>query len=368
MKLECQREILKQAVGLTEKVTGKNSSLPILGFILLSTEGKNLIVRGTNLDLGCEWKIPAKVITSGEVLISGTVFYNLLSNINSVDPIVLEVVNKNLVVSIGTSSTLIKVQTTEDFPTLPELEDTMELTFPVIDFVSGVRAVGYAAALTDIKPEIASLYFYVEETNAYFVATDSFRLAEKKIDFKIQDGNQTEKLIIPIRNVTEILRIMESATGAAEWRFNRHQLTIITDRVRLTSRLIDGIFPDYRQIMPTKSTSQVVLNRAELLSALKLSQIFTDRLNHVTLKLRPEDNILELTSQNGDVGENTSLVPATILGDELVINLNLRYLLDGLQAISDEKISLQFNGRTKPILLTSSKDDSFRYLIMPLNR
>ncbi|MCC6290661.1 DNA polymerase III subunit beta [Candidatus Nomurabacteria bacterium] len=367
MKLECQRESLKQAVGLTEKVTSKSSSLPVLGFILLSAEGKNLIIRGTNLDLGCEWKLPAKVISPGAVLISGAVFYNLLSNINNVEKLTLEVVNKNLVVSVGSSSTLIKVQSTEDFPTLPELEETMELTLPIIDFVSGARAVGYAAALTDIKPEIASLYFYTDESNAYFVATDSFRLAEKKVDLKTE-GDQVVKLIIPVRNVTEILRLLESTTGTAVWKFNRHQLTVITDRLRLTSRLIEGVFPDYRQIMPLNSISQVVLSRVELLNALKLSQIFTDRLNHVTLKLRPEDSVLELTSQNGDVGENTSLVPATINGEELIINLNLRYLLDGLQSISDEKVSLQFNGRTKPILLTSTSDDSFRYLIMPLNR
>ena len=374
MKLECSRDKLKQAVTTLERLTGKNLSLPILARLFLSAKGHNLIVRATNLDLGAEWRLPAKVIESGEITVSGAVLANLFSNLSTVDKITLEVINGNLTVAVANSSTLVKVYPSEDFPTLPEIDQTEEFSLDSQDFIQGVKAVAYAAALNDIKPEIASVFIFNDSGSGelYFVATDSFRLAEKKIvlnnSSNLKKLKADLKLIIPIRNIGEIARLLENVSGLVTWQYNRNQLNIFNDQLTVTSRLIDGIFPDYRQIIPTKSQSQVSLEKVELLNALKLNQIFTDRLNHITLKLRPGEKALELTSQNGEVGENTSLLPADPSGEELAINFNLRYLLDGLQAIGDEKISLQFNGRNKPIMLSGINDASFRYLIMPLNR
>jgi DNA polymerase-3 subunit beta len=367
MKLECQRDKLRQAVGLAERVTGKNLSLPVLGSILLSANGHTLVVRATNLDLGVEWRLPAKVSTPGEVLVSGAVLHNFLSSLTGVDKLTLEVVNNNLTVATGNSSTLVKTQSVDDFPTLPEVEGASEFALSPLEFQRIVKATSYAAALNDIKPEIASLYLYSDGDVGYAVATDSFRLAEKRFDLAAKP-KEAPKLIIPIRNVAEISRLLETQNDLLSWRYNRNQLTIVSDQLTVTSRLIDGVFPDYRQIMPTKHASLVTVEANVLSNALKLAQIFTDRLNHVTLKLRPDDNLVEITSQNGEVGENTSLLPASVSGEELTINLNLRYLLDGLQAQSDPQITLQFNGRNKPILLSGTTDSSFRYLIMPLNR
>lgn len=368
MKLECQREKLRLAVGLAERITGKNLSLPVLGYILLAAADNTIIVRATNLDLGAEWRLPARVIAPGEVLVSGAVLYNFLSNLGGVDKLTMELINNNLTVATATSSTLVKTYPAEDFPTLPEPEQPAEFRLGAEEFIAAVKATAYAASPNDIKPEIASIYLYSDGQTGYAVATDSFRLAEKKLNPTTVGKNETPKLLIPIRNVAEIGRLLETQSGQLLWRHNRNQLTIVTDQLVITSRLIDGIFPDYQQIMPTKYESQAIVERAALGNALKMAQIFTDRLNHVTLKLRPDDQLIELTSQNGDVGENTSLIPASVNGEELTINFNLRYLLDGLQAETDPQLVLQFNGRTKPIMLTGASDGSFRYLIMPLNR
>lgn len=367
MKLECQREQLRQAVGLAERVTGKNLSLPVLSYVYLAAEGRILTVRATNLDLGVEWRLPAKVLEPGQVLVSGAVLHNFLSNLSGVDKITLELVNSNLTVATGRTSTLVKTYPTEDFPTLPEVDSAQECQLNTSEFLDAVKATSYAAALNDIKPEIASVYCYNDGDVGYAVSTDSFRLAEKKMDLTATPAEGL-KLLVPIRNVAEISRLIEHHDGLLTWRYNRNQLTITTDNLVITSRLIDGVFPDYRQIMPTKHTSVATVDTTALSNSLKLGQIFTDRLNHVTLKLRPEDGLLELTSQNGEVGENTSLLPATVSGEELTVNLNLRYLLDGLQVIKDTQVMLQFNGRGKPILLSGVVDASFRYLIMPLNR
>lgn len=367
MKLECSKEKLRQVVGLAERLTGKNLSLPVLGQVFLSTRNHSLIIRSTNLDLGGEWSIPAKIIESGEILIPGTVFYNLLSGLTGVDKITLNLVNNNLAITVAGNSTLLKVLSAADFPTLPEMEKPSELTVNSSEFVTGIKSVAYAAALNDIKPEIASVYIYNDKKSLYFVSTDSFRLAEKKKEL-FSGGDDSVRLIIPVRNITELVRVLEQVEGELRVQYNNHQVNILAEQLILTSRLVDGVFPDYRQIMPNHSVTKVSLNKLALVNALKLSQIFTDRLNHITLKIRPEERALELMSQNGDVGETINFLTSEITGEELTINLNLRYLLDGLQSVTEESVLLEFNGKTKPIMLTGVTNDAFRYLIMPLNR
>ncbi|MEK7650802.1 MAG: DNA polymerase III subunit beta [Patescibacteria group bacterium] len=368
MKLECQKEKLKEVIALAERMTGKNLSLPVLARVLLIAEERHLIIRATNLDLGLEWQLPAKVEKTGQVLVNGAVLANFLANIGVVeDKIKLELAGENLSLTSTRHKTVLKVYPAEDFPTLPEIAGTGKLALPASDLLAGLRSVAYAAALNDIKPEIASVYLHTQPGCLLLVATDSFRLAESKISLSHSLENKL-RLIIPIRNITEIMRVLERLPAQVELIYDQHQLSLKAEQVTLTSRLIDGIFPDYQQLIPTKSATQVTLDKTELLSTLRVANIFTDRLNHVTLKVRPEEQLVEMESRSGEVGEDTSLLPATISGEELIISFNSRYLIEGLQSVMSDKVFLQFNGKTKAIVVTGAGEQAFTYLIMPLNR
>lgn len=366
MKLECSRERLRTVISLAERVTGKGLALPQLAQVYLAATDRFLVVRSTNLDLGVEWRLPARVDKTGAALVPGVVLANFLANLTGDEKIKLELVNQNLSLETDQHHTLIKTQSADDFPSLPEIKQGQKLKLAATELLAGLKMVAYAAALNDIKPEIASVYLHTNDQQLILVATDSFRLAEKKL--KLATTIPNLKLIIPIRNITEIIRLLEQLNGEVTLIYDRHQLAFQSDQVYLTSRLIDGVFPDYQQLIPAKALTQVSVDKIELASALKVANIFTDRLNHVSFKIRPEDQLLEIESQSGEVGENTSLLPAAVTGEPLVINFNLRYLLDGLQSVVNTKLSLQFNGRTKPILLAGVGDDNFNYLIMPLNR
>lgn len=366
MKVECLQEKIKGAVALAEKITGKNLSLPVLSTVLLLAKGKSLKVRATNLDLGIEIEIPAKILEEGIVAMPGTLFHNLLSN--SYDKIVfLEIQNDNVVVQTKNSRTLIKSFPHDDFPTLPSISKEKE-SFEVRAeyFVSGLRSVWFAAATSDIKPEISSVFLSPDSGDLTFVATDSFRLAEKKIDF-ISEKNFSS-LIIPLKNVADIIRVFDAASGDILVSFNESQIVFEHEGVYLASRLIDGIFPDYKQIMPKSFTTEAVMLKQDFANALRGANVFSGKWNHITMSIDPAHKKVELQSKNPDTGENTTNIEAALTGAPVSLRFNHKYVSDCLQSIFKDSISLECNGESKPMLVRGVGDRSFTYVVMPLNQ
>lgn len=367
MKIECIKEKLRGGVMSAEKMTGKNLSLPVLGAVLIEAGDEGLLVKATNLDLGVELAIPAKVEKKGSVAVSGAILGNFLSAIGEEHSIRLESVNDNLAITSDHHSTLLKSLPTADFPTIPRLSDGESFEIPAARLVGGLRAVCYSASISDMKPEIASVYVYGEGSSLVFVATDSFRLAEKKVDLG-SGGGITSHMLIPVRNALEIVRIFDGSEADVTVRFNKNQVSLETPGVYLTSRLVSGNFPNYRQIVPsTKKTSAVVAKR-DFSGALKLAQIFSDKFSQVQFKVVPGEKLLEIGSKNSDTGENTTTVDATLDGEDLGINFNVKYILDCFQSIPEDSLSLDFNGSGRPMIVRGLGNASFLYLVMPMNR
>ena len=224
----------------------------------------------------------------------------------------------------------------------------------------------YAAALSDIKPEIASVYVYGEHGDIVFAATDSFRLAEKKIDFI--SGKNILPVIIPIKNIPEIIRVLETISGNITISFNNSQISFEDKSLYLTSRLIDGIFPDYKQIIPKSFTTEAVVLKQDFANALRAANIFRDKFNQINILVDPQNKKTELQSKNPNIGENVICVDAALQGERIKLNFNHKYVFDGLQPVEKDSISLQFNGELKPMVIQGVGDKSFSYLVMPLNQ
>ncbi len=368
MKLECTKDKLRAAISAADRLTGKNLSLAALSRVFLQAGDNLLMVRATNLDLGLELQLSAKVSKPGSVLVNSAVVNNFLNNLPGGELVKLEVVGNNLTIESEQSSSVIKAYPPDDFPTIPRLKPEASLTLPAASLVVGFRATTYAASLSDIKPEIASVYLAYDEERRQlcFAATDSFRLAEKRLT---PPADVTPyHLIIPLKNSLEIIRLFERETGELTMSYTKNQVSFAAPGVYLTSRLVEGVFPDYRQIIPTRALTSAVVLKADLQGALKLSNVFSDKLNQVNIRVIPADNIFEITSKNSDVGESTTRLPAAIQGEEVDISFNVKYLLDCLSATPNDSVHLQFNGKTKPIMISGVGDPSFLYLIMPLNR
>ena len=366
MKVQVQSEKFKNAILLSERITGKNLTLPVLGALLIVASGKTLKVRATNLSLGVELEIPASIEEEGTVLVKGDVLAGIVSNLGAEERITLSIERENIVLQTNKSKLIVKSLPNEEFPTLPMVQNENNFTIDPAVLLQGIRSVAFCAAVSDIKPEISALYFYTDQDSLFFVATDSFRLAEKKI--KVKQLPEINHLLIPYKNIPEIIKILEVFTGEVRIEFTKNLISFSGNGVYLTSRLVDGVFPDYRQIIPKTWNSQCILLKQELLHTLRLASIFTDKFQQITFSLLPEEKKVVLLSKSPEIGENASTIEAALSGEKIEVNINLRYILDSFQALNGDSLSIEFTQPNRPLVVKSVSDPSFMYLIMPLNR
>lgn len=365
MKIECELEKIKNAIYQTERITGKDLTLPVLNSMLLIASNKSLKIRATNLSLGIEIEIPAKVEKEGILAVSGSVLSNIFSNIFQKENIHLENDNGNLFIKTKKSKIKLKGQNYDDFPTIPRVEGT-SFEIEAKKLIEGIKSVYYSSSPSDIKPEISSVYLYTKDNNLVFVSTDSFRLAEKKI--KVKNIEEINGILLPYKNIPEILRVFNDFSGEIKLCFNKNQISFSSDKIYLTSRVIDGNFPDYTQIIPKEAKTEIVVLKQDLLNALKLSNVFSDKFNQINLSIKPKDKIFELSSQNNDIGENKTYLDCALTGENIELSFNYKYFFDCFQSINSDSVSIKLNQNSKPIIVSGVSDNSFLYLIMPMNR
>jgi len=366
MKAECIKDKFCSAVSKVEKITGKNMTLPILSCILIEAKGNFLILKATNLDLGIEIKVPAKIIKEGVVAVAGSILNNFLSNLAGDQNLILEEKDGNLCVLGSNNQTIIKSQQNDDFPTIPKVKDGNIYEMNSLDLVKGLKAVWYSASLSSIKPELSSVYIHTKEDGLVFVATDSFRLAEKTIKFK--KNSDFEQILIPFKNVVDLLKIISDEKDSLAINSTKNQISFEYKDVYIVSRVIDGVFPDYQQIIAKEFKTEVIVLKQDLINTLKLSNVFSDTFNQINIKVSAKDKILELKTKNANIGENINKLTATVVGEDIEINFNFKYIIDCFQSIDSDSVSLSFNGLNKPMVIKGISDKSFTYLVMPMNR
>jgi DNA polymerase-3 subunit beta len=365
MKVECGIEKIKNGISQAERITGKNLTLPVLNSILFIASGKSLKLRSTNLNLGIEIEIPAKIEKEGVLAISGSVLSGVFSNIIQNENIFLEGVDGNLLVKTKKSKIKIKGQSHNDFPTIPIVEGE-SFSIESKKLIDGIKSVYYSSSVSDIKPEISSVFIYGSGDDLVFVSTDSFRLAEKKV--KVKGLKEIPGILIPFKNIPEILRVFGDLQTEIKVCFNKNQISFSSDNIYLTSRIIDGVFPDYRQIIPKEFKTEAVVLKQDLLNALKLSNIFSDKFNQLNLLINPKEKVFELSSLNNDIGENKTYLDGALTGEMVELGFNYKYFLDCFQSANVDSMSIKLNQSSKPIVVSGAGDNSFIYLIMPMNR
>ncbi len=259
--------------------------MPILSCIYLKAVKNTLVIRATNLDCGIEIKIPAKVEEEGETALQGAVLNSLLAGLPKEKNITLESKDGNVVISTSTNTTLIKTFSPDEFPTIPKLETqrTIEISPKVL--VKGFKSVVYSASMSTVKPELSSVYVFKEGSDLVFVSTDSFRLAEKRV--KIKESIEFPSVIIPAKNVNDIIRTLENLNDDIKVLFDKNQIAFEGKDIYLMSRVIDATFPDYKQIIPKAFVTEVIILKQDFVDSLKTSHVFSDKFNQVNVKAMP---------------------------------------------------------------------------------
>lgn len=368
MKLECLKDKLKEVINLTDKISSRNLSLPILSAVLLEAKKKTLVIKSTNLEIGLEVEIPAKVEIEGVVAVNANILMSFLNNLNKENKISLEVKDGNLQITTESSKTLIKSFNHEDFPIIPKINQENGFEINADIFLNGIQSVSFASTSSDIKPEISSVYIYNQENEVVFAGTDSFRLAEKTT--KINDFSNTSfGLIIPFKSISDLTRVLGLiGQDKVMVSYNKNQMAVQTDNIYLTLRVIDGSYPDYKQIIPSEFKTELNIKKEDLVGLLKLTSVFSDRFNQVDFNLKPKENLISLLAYNQEIGENKTNFTTKIKGADLEISFNAKYLIDCLNSFSDNVVNLKFTEANKPLMIEGVSDYSFRYLVMPVNR
>lgn len=366
MKIECIKDHLGEAVNKAEKISGKNITLPVLSGLYLSAHKNILTIKATNLDIGISIDLPVKIIEPGNVVVPAHVLSSFLSSLSNDRNITLSTQDQVLEVKTKATQTQIKTLPSEDFPLIPEISDDKAFSLPARDLIFGLKSVIYAASVGSVKPELSSISITHEGDFLIFATTDSFRLAEKKI--RVKKMPHFKQILIPQKNAVEITRIFDRGEEEISMSIEEHQLALRSTNTYVTSRIIDGVFPDYKQIIPKSFVSKAVTLKQDLVNSLKTSLIFSDSFNQLTFHISPNKKVFEIESKNNTVGENRNSLEAALEGEEISINVNYRYFTDCFQSISTDSVSINFAGQAKPIVIQPVGDTSFLYLVMPMNR
>jgi len=372
MKIESIKEKLHNAIIQAERSTSKKTSLPILNNIILEVKNKKLFIKSTNLEIGLELEVSAKVEGDYITALNPMVLNNLLSNLFNEDKIEIEDIDNNLHIKTKNGSISIKTTKPDDFPIIPKINPTNLLKINKQEFINSLKSVIYASALSDIKPEISSVYIYTKDDNLVFVATDSFRLSEKKIKNNNLPLKEDLNIILPLKNGLEISRILSDYNNEdedIELIVDNNQIAIISNGLYITSRIIDGVYPDYNQIMPKNFKTSVEVDRQDFINTLKLAGVFSDKFNRLKLIVEKDNLIIE--TKNTETGEGLFKIKINNQsGDNIDLVVNSRYLLEVFQSFDDNKVFLGLNkegDRSKPLYIKGESDNTFQALVMPIS-
>lgn len=373
MKLSCLKDNLRLALALVSGVTGKNLNLPILSNVLLKTGKQGLEISATNLEMAIIATVRAKIDVEGSFTVPARTLTDFV-NLTSSDRLDLELVGTELVVGAGKTNTKIKGLNSEEFPIIPDPVGGDGYVVSANDIKNTLQATVQSAAKNDIRPELSGVFWKfgsVGEGGLTLAATDSYRLAEKTC--ALSQASSDRSVIVPGRSAQEILRIMaivgEAEEKDARFVVSENQMIVNFGPAHIVTRLVSGSYPDYTQIIPKEFTTTVVVPVSDLQKEIKSASLFsTIGVNAVLLEIDPTSGTLKISSTSSQTGEYKSEITAEITGIPNKILLNHHYILDGLAIISTPSVKINIIGHDSPCLLTATKPDGFRYVVMPIRQ
>lgn len=360
MELIINQKKLISAVRTVEKVVSKNISLPILNTILLKTDNGRLKLSATNLEIGINYWIGAKINKSGEVAVPARVFSDFINNVTDEK---LSLTSQNNIVSINSDhyKTQILGMETKDFPIVPQIKKEESFKINSQTLKTALISVLDSTALSETRPELSGIYVNILSNRAEFAATDSFRLSEKIIN--LHDGAK-KIFILPRNTAIEIIRIAENIEDDLNLSVSDNQILVYSDDFEIISRLIDGHYPEYKRVIPEKFVALAKVNKNEFEKSIRMASIFSSSISDI--KLKAGKDLMEISAKNSDRGEINADLACEIKNKPFEISVNYHYLLDGLKVLPTEHVILEFTGDGSPLVLRGEGQKDQTYVIMPL--
>ena len=367
MKFKIQTDVLRNITGTLSKVVTKDMASGAQGGVKITVSSNSVFFKTQQFDFNTMYSVVGEECSDGSVFVSISILDGIVNSLFDTF-VVFELEGKTVTVSTNTSTTSMYIL--EDVEDIDEL-DSKSKQDPLLSIkrevlLNGFKSVQHAAAESFIKPEIASVYLYTKDNSIYFVSTDAFRLTEMR--FLSENIRGDVGVLIPIKGVAKLIRIFEgiSDTDVALYILEDGIFTE-TESVVVKMNGVSGSFPDYKNIMPTSFSLEIVLLKSDITNFLKRARLFADKLNKMSISIVDEKNV-SLAFSNETVGSTTNTLPAAIKGDaDALPSFNYKFVSDALSVVNDERVIFSFvNDLTKPLMVRGAEDTTLTSIISPL--
>lgn len=366
MVINVEKKEFSEAVARVSRFAERRSAtLPVLAGIAIVAGDDGIKLRATNLETGIDFKVPGTIKEPGVVAIPAETLRNITNSFTGTGAITLEHSGETVIISMPGGKSTLKTLPYEDFPTLPFPEaPTSKFSLPGALLKSLILTVYPFASPSTVRPELGSVLLSAEGGTIKAVATDSFRLSEKKIS--VSGTVPPFSILIPSRNANDIMQTIPD--DDVQILVDEHQCAFSWSDGITTTRLVTVPYPDYVQIIPKGFTVEATLLRKDFEAALKRTSVFSDSFQKIRLGFNTKSNKIEFSARNSDIGETNELIPASIQGESIELSFNHRYLLAPLSLITTEQITLSSAGIGRAMVIRGVGDASFLYLVMPMNQ
>ncbi|OGF26164.1 DNA polymerase III subunit beta [Candidatus Falkowbacteria bacterium RIFOXYB2_FULL_34_18] len=374
MKISILQENLKNGLFTVAHIASKNVNLPILNNIMIEASNGNIKLVSTNLEVGITSLVRGKIEKEGGFTVESKVFFDFISLLPN-QKVDIELKDNKLLIQSGDYKTTIKGQSTEDFPLIPIINDNDFFEANLEDFRKALTQVVFAVSTSESRIELSGVLFQFLNNKLIMAATDSFRLAEKEIIIKTKK-QEDKNIIIPAKTLQELIRILSSVklenleeSNKIKFFVSDNQIMFKIGNTEMMSRLIEGQYPDYKQIIPNGTETTVIVDRNELIRAIKAASIFSKAgINDVNLDFPLGKNKMVISSTSSQMGDNITNLDAQVSGKDNGVTVNFRYLIDGLNNINSENIKLEIINNNTPCILKAENDYTYFYIIMPIKK
>lgn len=364
MELTVTQENLAKALSTVGRVASSRTQLPILNNILLRTDGNRLLVAATNLEIASTQYVGAKISKPGSITIPARLISEFISSLPK-GTVELKVISDHLHIKTEQYSSIINGIASDDFPELPTIDESSSIQYKIKieDFKQAVSQTIITTSSDTTRPVLTGVYWHSHDGFLYLAGTDGYRLSERRLVETVSEV----AAIIPTTTLQEVLRSISDDSDEVELLFDETQVRFRAGEAEITSRLIDGNFPDYRQLIPEKSETSIELQKTDFVRVTKIAGLFArESGGSVTLSANKESQTLALHSIASQMGENTSEANGKVTSDGKV-TLNSRYLSEALSVIDGDIVEFRFSGKLSPcVLTTAGQDVNYKHIIMPL--
>jgi len=362
MKVTCSREELTQKLGIVSRGISTRTAVQILGGVLLNAEGGRLMLAATDMELSLRASLEAQVEGEGAVVVPGRLLVELTRLLPDADVSIEQRADEGIIhIRSGSFESRLNTYTAEDFPRLPDVESLERHAVDRDALLETISRVSRSASRDESRPVLTGILVRFEPGKLVMAATDSYRLSVKET--AVEGEAPDLEAIVPAKALTELGRIAQAGEELVLGVHENNQVVFGTDGVWLTTRRIDGQFPNYKQLLPETFEHELSLPREELLEVVRRTAVMAQR--NSPLRLRFAEGELTISARTQDVGEAVESLPVGYSGEPLEIGFNPEFLREGIESVTDDDLQLRLISPLRPGLIQSAEGD-FWYLIMPI--